>query len=112
MNKCNKLATLRSRSIDHDLDHEREKRAREVQLLILGAAGSGKSTFTKQLRIHYGDGYPTDERAKYTPYVFDNMCEALLTILRNMKTCNISFQSDEMQCFHRFIGPPLKKRIA
>lgn len=36
MNKSHRLATLRSRSIDHELDHEREKKAREVQLLILG----------------------------------------------------------------------------
>lgn len=36
MNKGGRAALARSKSIDHQIDEDRERRQREVQLLILG----------------------------------------------------------------------------
>lgn len=60
---------------------------------LLGSACSGKSTFTKQLRILYGDGYPVEERAALRPLVIDNIGDGMKLIIDHMKAKNISFQN-------------------
>ncbi|KAK3590192.1 hypothetical protein CHS0354_041249 [Potamilus streckersoni] len=94
MNKGTRAALARSKSIDHQLDAEREKKQREIQLLVLGGAGSGKSTFIKQLRINYGDGFPELEREKFNHQVHDNVVNAINTVLDQMKTLQIPFDNE------------------
>ncbi|XP_064629902.1 G protein alpha i subunit-like isoform X2 [Lineus longissimus] len=97
MHRQNKGAIARSRSIDHQLDEDRERRQKEIQLLILGGAGSGKSTFIKQLRIHHGDGYPDIERSKLKSHVYDNVADAIHVVLVSMPKFNIEFQDPHIQ---------------
>ncbi|CAH1783763.1 unnamed protein product [Owenia fusiformis] len=92
-----KGALARSRSIDHQLDEERELRQKEIQLLILGGASSGKSTFIKQLRIHHGDGFPSRERATLRPHVHENIVEGIHTVTEHLPQFNITLQSPSTQ---------------
>lgn len=97
LTKTARAAVARSHSIDQQLDEAREKRLKEVQLLILGSAGTGKSTFTKQLRLLHGDGFPLEERIKQAPAVLDNACEALTTLLHHMERLGIHLEDDAMK---------------
>nr|AGJ70286.1 G protein subunit alpha 12a [Terebratalia transversa] len=87
-----KSATARSRHIDHQIDHDRDEKHREVQLLILGGGGSGKSTFIKQLRIHHGDGYPVEERKRMKYDVYENAIDAFHRVVKNMKELSITLE--------------------
>ncbi|CAD5118215.1 DgyrCDS6938 [Dimorphilus gyrociliatus] len=82
--KLNKSAQTKSRSIDQQLEEGREKQHDDLQLLILGGAGSGKSTFIKQLRLRHGDKFPESERKTWTIYVYENLVEALYPILEQV----------------------------
>ncbi|XP_077864648.1 guanine nucleotide-binding protein G(q) subunit alpha-like [Saccoglossus kowalevskii] len=93
--KAAKEAAARSHNIDVELDQEREKRQREIQLLTLGSAGSGKSTFCKQLRLLYGDGYPSSERLKFQTQVYQNIRRAVKALVISMKTLEINFENPE-----------------
>ncbi|XP_035674326.1 guanine nucleotide-binding protein subunit alpha-11-like isoform X3 [Branchiostoma floridae] len=90
-----KEAFLRSRTIDAELNEERKKKQREVQLLTLGSAGSGKSTFSKQLRVLYGDGFPEAERVKLRPNVYSNVRVAIKRLVRAMEKLGIQFEKEE-----------------
>ncbi|XP_078670018.1 guanine nucleotide-binding protein G(t) subunit alpha-2-like isoform X2 [Branchiostoma floridae x Branchiostoma belcheri] len=97
-----KEAFLRSRTIDAELNEERKKKQREVQLLTLGSAGSGKSTFSKQLRVLYGDGFPEAERVKLRPNVYSNVRVAIKRLVRAMEKLGIQFEKEESKnslCF-------------
>ncbi|KAL5021118.1 hypothetical protein ScPMuIL_000273 [Solemya velum] len=97
MSKASKFALARSRSIDHQLDEDRERRQKEVQLLILGGAGSGKSTFIKQIQLNYGDGFPESERLKFRTQVYENVVESIHVLLDCMKSFNLTFKQEGIQ---------------
>lgn len=92
-----KSALARSRSIDHQLDEERERRQKEAQLLVLGGSGSGKSTFIKQMRLKYGDGFPEGDRCYFKPFIFENITHALHRVLDHMISMNIDFVDGNMK---------------
>ncbi|XP_076472452.1 guanine nucleotide-binding protein G(o) subunit alpha-like isoform X2 [Babylonia areolata] len=97
MNKSGRAALARSRSIDHQIDEDRERRQNEVQLLILGSAGAGKSTFIKQLRLNYGDRFPDTARQQFEQYVLYNVTCALHVILDQMDLMGIPYDSQRHQ---------------
>nr|KAG5686293.1 hypothetical protein BaRGS_033937 [Batillaria attramentaria] len=94
MNKGGRAALARSRSIDHQIDEDNKRRQREVQLLILGGAGSGKSTFIKQLQFHYGDHFPEQSRLQYVQHILHNVTCALRVILLQMDAMGIQYDSE------------------
>ncbi|XP_025093514.1 guanine nucleotide-binding protein G(o) subunit alpha-like isoform X3 [Pomacea canaliculata] len=93
MNKGGRAAIARSKSIDQQLDEERERRQKEVQLLMLGGAGAGKSTFIKQLRLHYGNHFPEAICHQWVPQVLHNLTGALHVVLEQMEVLNIQFDN-------------------
>ncbi|ESO95038.1 hypothetical protein LOTGIDRAFT_188884 [Lottia gigantea] len=97
MSKGGRAALARSRSIDHQIDEDREKKQKEVQLLLLGGAGSGKSTFIKQLQLHYGNGFPESEREIFTEQILKNVTEGLVLILEQMEILGIKFEKEETE---------------
>ncbi|KAL9982674.1 hypothetical protein ACROYT_G004745 [Oculina patagonica] len=92
-----KAAFKRSRDIDALLDEERELKEREVQLLILGSGCSGKTTFLKQLRIVYGDGYTVKERREFKPIIYTNVRRAMIRILEAMEEIGLTFDNEELK---------------
>ncbi|KAK6186201.1 hypothetical protein SNE40_008286 [Patella caerulea] len=97
MSKGGRAALARSRSIDHQIDEDREKKQKEVQLLLLGGAGSGKSTFIKQLQLHYGGGFPESEREIFAEQILKNMTEGLVLIVEQMEVLGIKYERVETQ---------------
>jgi len=46
---------------------------RQVRVLVLGTAGCGKSTFAKQLKILYTDGFNAEERSNFKNFLIQNL---------------------------------------
>ncbi|XP_045189462.2 guanine nucleotide-binding protein G(i) subunit alpha-3-like isoform X1 [Mercenaria mercenaria] len=97
MGKISRDAIKRSKSIDNQLQADKDKKQNELSLLLLGGACCGKSTFVKQLRIHYGDGFPEEERLQYKNQVHENISGAANKIIDNMQRLKITFETESMQ---------------
>ncbi|KAI0088069.1 G-protein alpha subunit [Irpex rosettiformis] len=70
-----------SLAIDESLRQERElrkkRRAREVKVMLLGQAESGKSTLQKQFQLYYASQTLDRERPSWRPIVYSNILKAL-----------------------------------
>ena len=71
---------------------------------MVGGAGSGKSTFIKQMRIHHGDGYPEDERVRMRSIVWSNVIDAINVVMRHMKKLDIDFADIATQVTRELIS--------
>lgn len=89
------IAVNRSRKIDQSLRKDAEVTSRQAKLLLLGAGESGKSTFLKQLRIVYGNGYSPQECLSFREIVHSNAIQSLIAIVRAMGILNIDFRHRE-----------------
>lgn len=71
----------------------------------LGSGCSGKTTFLKQLRIVYGDGYTEKERREFKPIIYSNVRRAMIRILEAMDEIGLTFDNEELKtevCLHYF----------
>lgn len=91
-----KAAFKRSRDIDAFLDEEREFKEKEVQMLILGAGCSGKTTFLKQLQIVYDNGYTEEERIGFKAIIYGNVRRAVIQLIEGMNEMGLVFESDKL----------------
>ncbi|KZT65344.1 G-protein alpha subunit [Daedalea quercina L-15889] len=71
--------------IDDDLRREHEvlkrKRPREIKVMLLGQAESGKSTLQKQFQFYYASQTLDRERPSWRPIVYFNILKAVRMIL-------------------------------
>ena len=65
--------------------------------LFEGGAYSGKSTFVKQLRIHYGEGFTDEEREQFRHQVHDNVTAAAFKIIDYMREHSMPFADETLQ---------------
>ena len=56
-------------------------RKKVVKVLLLGSGESGKSTFVKQMKILYQNGYTTDELLEYKPFVYRNVLDCIKSVI-------------------------------
>ncbi|RPD68331.1 G-protein alpha subunit [Lentinus tigrinus ALCF2SS1-7] len=74
-----------SNAIDEELKREREamkrKRARDIKVMLLGQAESGKSTLQKQFQLYYSSQTLENERPSWRPIVYFNILKAIRMIL-------------------------------
>ncbi|KAK7692120.1 hypothetical protein QCA50_003739 [Cerrena zonata] len=74
-----------SNAIDEELKQERELRRRrgqkEIKVMLLGQAESGKSTLQKQFQLYYSAQSLDRERPSWRPIVYFNILKALRMIL-------------------------------
>ncbi|XP_032220508.1 guanine nucleotide-binding protein G(o) subunit alpha [Nematostella vectensis] len=94
-----KAAFKRSQHIDALLDQERERKSQEIQLLTLGSGNSGKSTFIKQLKIVYDDGFNEKERLEYRPQVYRLLAGNIAKITRAVEQLGLHFNSHDVKAF-------------
>ncbi|ETW81152.1 hypothetical protein HETIRDRAFT_410248 [Heterobasidion irregulare TC 32-1] len=79
-----------SKAIDDKLKEERElikKRQgarKDVKVMLLGQAESGKSTLQKQFQLYYASQTLDRERPSWRPIVFFNVIKAVRTILEEL----------------------------
>ncbi|KAH9410130.1 Guanine nucleotide-binding protein G(i) subunit alpha-2 [Tyrophagus putrescentiae] len=86
-----KESAARSKAIDRNLKLDRERKAREIKLLLLGAGESGKSTILKQLKIIHIDGYDKEECRQFRRVIYANTIQSLSAILQAMELLGIGF---------------------
>ena len=72
---------LASRRIDEALRREKREMEMEVKLLLLGAGESGKSTFSKQMKIIHLKGFNDDEKHFFREVIFSNVIMAMRSIV-------------------------------
>ncbi|TFK44091.1 guanine nucleotide binding protein, alpha subunit [Crucibulum laeve] len=80
--------TKRSTLIDEELKKEsakrKEARRREVKVMLLGQAESGKSTLQKQFQLYYASKTLDGERPSWRPVVYFNIIKAVRMILSEL----------------------------
>jgi len=74
---CPTSKEKKSAKIEDDLRELRKKTRNEIKILLLGAGESGKSTFTKQIKIIHLGGFPEEERLNFKEVIFDNVIYAI-----------------------------------
>ncbi|XP_060702430.1 guanine nucleotide-binding protein subunit alpha-11-like [Hemiscyllium ocellatum] len=90
-----KVAFDINKKINKALKQQKQRRKRELKLLLLGTGESGKSTFIKQMRIIHGSGYSEEDRKAFAKLVFQNIITAVQSLVRAMDTLNIQYQLQE-----------------
>jgi len=65
-----------STQIDKNIKQEKHA-PKPKKILLLGTGDAGKSTFIKQMKIHYLDGFTQEEVEKYTQILRDNTIQAI-----------------------------------
>ena len=71
-----------SKEIDKQLKHEAHAELREVKLLLLGTADSGKSTLAKQMKLLFLNGFSAEEMQLYGACVRTNLVNMVARGLR------------------------------
>jgi len=86
---CNKQnRDVKTIEIDKRIKEEvKDKRIQKV--LLLGTGDAGKSTFIKQLRIHFQDGFTLAEKEKYIPILRENTLQGFHMIIDACPEYNI-----------------------
>jgi len=82
--------TSKSKSIDHELQDLRKQTRCEIKLLLLGAGESGKSTFTKQIKIIHLGGFTDDERMHFKEVIFENVMYSVRTLITAAEKNNLN----------------------
>ncbi|KAI0779241.1 guanine nucleotide binding protein, alpha subunit [Fomes fomentarius] len=74
-----------SNAIDDELRREREamrrRKSKDVKVMLLGQAESGKSTLQKQFQLYYSSQTLENERPSWRPIVYFNILRAVRMIL-------------------------------
>ncbi|XP_023561900.1 guanine nucleotide-binding protein G(i) subunit alpha-2 [Octodon degus] len=86
-----KAAAECSKMIDKNLREDGEKAAQGVNLLLLGAGKSGKSTIVKQMKIIREDGYSEEECRQYRAVVYSNTIQSIMATVKAMSNLQIDF---------------------
>lgn len=94
----------RSRAIQQQNQRDYYKGQEEIKLLLLGAGESGKSTVFKQMRILYGSGFSSEDKANFRTKIHQNvltgmqaLCNAVMDLeLTSMTTSQALEDMDEV----------------
>ncbi|XP_025113632.1 G protein alpha i subunit-like [Pomacea canaliculata] len=87
-------ARRRSRSIDDSIAADKEKQARTVKILMLGACDAGKSTLAKQVRLIHDKGFSDVDKTHYRNVVRANLATSLLRVLEAMRDTEYAFTGE------------------
>jgi len=81
--------TPKASKIDQQIREDRKQQNRKVKLLLLGTGDSGKSTFTKQVKVLYKGGFTEQELNSYADVILTRTIHSLNSIVGATKTMNI-----------------------
>ncbi|XP_073699767.1 guanine nucleotide-binding protein G(q) subunit alpha-like [Garra rufa] len=103
LSKKKRNAIAKNEEINQLLLEQMRRERREIKLVLLGTAESGKTTFLKQMRIHHGNGYSEEERRSYTKQIFLNIFQSMIAMTNAMNTLKIPYSNSQnniyAQCF-------------
>jgi len=79
----------------------------EFELLLLGADGSGKSTFIRQMQIIHGRGFNDNDKVDLVPDVYDNIFDAMSVLARQIEEdrLNIPVLDPRLEDIETFRNP-------
>lgn len=63
------------------------------KLLLLGTGESGKSTFLRQMRIIYDNGYSDEDKREYISVILQNILESMQCMVEAMDVLNIKYDN-------------------
>ena len=77
--------------IEKHLRREKHNARKKLKLLLLGNVESGKSTFSKQMRIIHGAGYSDEDKREFIIPVYQNIFIAMQSMIRAMDMLQIPY---------------------
>ena len=83
-----------SKKIDDNILAELKNEPDEIEVLLLGASESGKSTVLKQIRIIHQADYTLEEKLMFKPIVFANTIQSMSIILHAVERLGISLNNN------------------
>ncbi|TRY67423.1 hypothetical protein TCAL_11116 [Tigriopus californicus] len=86
-----------SKKIDKEILLELKNEPDEIEILLLGAPESGKSTILKQIRIIYKSDYTLEERLMFKPIVYANALQSMSIILHSLERLGIELDSEQVE---------------
>jgi len=66
---------------DIDQEIKKERKAAPVKLLLLGTGDSGKSTFARQMKVIYQNGFSKTDLQKFTSVLRDNTLQSIQVLV-------------------------------
>ena len=74
---CISEAELRSREIDRQIAEDRVRYRNQINVLLLGTPGSGKTTFLGQANILFGKDFDNDELSEFRPIIYGEILKGM-----------------------------------
>ncbi|XP_004066212.3 guanine nucleotide-binding protein G(o) subunit alpha [Oryzias latipes] len=96
-------ARIRSAGIDRELLERAKRDMKEVRVLLLGAAESGKSTLVKQMKIIHSGGFSGHELLSFKPAVLDNLLTSMKFVLHGMGLLHINLANSRNKVHARCV---------
>ena len=78
--------------IEKEIRKEKHAKQKQYKILLLGAGGSGKSTFVKQMKILYGIGFSDEEKRTFRVDILNNVVDAINIIIGGMDKLKIPYE--------------------
>ena len=88
---------LRSREIDRQIAENRARYRNQVNVLLLGKPGSGKSTFLTQVNILYGEDFDNDELNEFRPTVYGEILKGMKVLSNARRELRLEWQDPSNQ---------------
>lgn len=71
---------------------EEKKKFKEIRLLLLGTADSGKTTLNKQMKILHSNGFTQSERLSFKAIIQSNMIFCMKDLLKEARNANMELE--------------------
>jgi guanine nucleotide-binding protein subunit alpha-12 len=95
---CSTPDDPQTKTIEQEIKKERKNLRRQVKILLLGAGGSGKTTFLKQMVIIHGAGeFTADEVRAYRAQIFQNIISAMRILLDARQKLGFKWENEKRQ---------------
>ncbi|KAG8947852.1 guanine nucleotide-binding protein subunit alpha [Tulasnella sp. 424] len=85
-------AHSRNQEIERQLKKDKAEAKKQVNILLLGAGESGKSTVLKQMKLMYDGEYTDQERLAYKEIIFANVVQCMSVVLQSLDTLGLAIQ--------------------
>eukprot|EP01130_Rhizamoeba_saxonica_P009399 TRINITY_DN381_c0_g1_i1.p1 TRINITY_DN381_c0_g1~~TRINITY_DN381_c0_g1_i1.p1 ORF type:complete len:247 (-),score=39.27 TRINITY_DN381_c0_g1_i1:431-1171(-) len=83
-----------SKIIERNIRDEHEEFSSIIRILLLGTGDAGKSTFAKQMKVVYKEGFTDSELNKFKVVCRQNAIDTILTILMHCENENIDLSKE------------------
>ncbi|KAJ5074256.1 guanine nucleotide-binding protein g(o) subunit alpha [Anaeramoeba ignava] len=93
----------KNKKIEEQLQKEAENYQKEVKLLILGSGESGKSTFVKQIKILFQNGFSKQEKIIFRRVIQRNLIDHTKVLIKACKKLQIKFKPENEKLAKDFV---------